>query len=315
MRSRSHGAEAEAAGVIVGTAFGNLSESEDFLRGLFAKGPGLVNPLTFPNLVLNAPAGYVAIDLGLHGPNLTVVRGEASGEAALALACDTITSGHAEVLLAGGGDELSPALRQIYTDLRLLSPNDGGEEWSSPFDPRRNGFVMGEGAAILVLESARHATARGARVLAELVGHASEPRREPARLADGGGGRPRRDDPTWLAALGSTQRAERSRSRAPTRPSAATAPTPLASRPSANPAGTLVTSLKGAGRGRARQRSGRPRPRARRAPRLAELGAPDADCTLSLAGPRATPPRHGFAHALVSATRGGGCLTLLFRRA
>ena len=318
------GAEAEAAGVVVGTAFGNLSESEDFLRGLFAKGPGLVNPLTFPNLVLNAPAGYVAIDLGIHGPNLTVVRGEASGEAALALAFDTIRSGHAEVLLAGGGDELSPALRQIYTDLRLLSPNDGGEEWSSPFDPRRNGFVMGEGAAILVLESARHATARGARVLAELVGHASEslaasPHDWPTAATAARAETTRRE----LAALGfdpargalaiscanSTERGDRADA---ARLAAVLGP---------NPAGTLVTSLKGAvGEFGAAGALGSVAAVLALAhgelPRLAELGAPDADCTLSLAGPRATPPRHGFAHALVSATpRGGGCLTLLFRRA
>ena len=72
-------AVAEETGLVLGTAFGNLAESEDFVRGLFAKGPGRANPLTFPNLVLNAPAGYAAMELGLRGPNLTVCQGEASG--------------------------------------------------------------------------------------------------------------------------------------------------------------------------------------------------------------------------------------------
>src|SRR6185369_4775332 len=110
-----------------------------------------------------------------RGPNLTVVRGEASGESALALAYDTIATGQAEVVLAGGGDEIAPVLAQIYADLDLLSPSDGGgAAWSSPFDRARNGFVMGEGAAMLVLETRAHAVARGARIYAELAGYATD---------------------------------------------------------------------------------------------------------------------------------------------
>src|SRR6185436_11494198 len=101
------------------------------------------------------PTGYVAIELGIRGPNLTVVRGEASGEAALAQAWDTLTTGQADLLLAGGVDELTPVAREVYADLALLAPGaGGGEEWSSPFDRDRNGWVMGEGAAMLVLERA-----------------------------------------------------------------------------------------------------------------------------------------------------------------
>ena len=321
------GDEAEAAGVVVGTAFGNLIESEDFLRGLFAKGPALVNPLTFPNLVLNSAAGYVAIELGLHGPNLTVVRGEASGEAALATAWDTLASGHAEVVLAGGCDELAPVLRQIYGDLGLLSPNDGGEEWSSPFDRRRNGVVMGEGAAILVLETARHAAMRGARVLAELAGWASEslaasphdwPAPEAATRADA----TRRG----LAALGFDPAAHAAAtlvvSCADSSPRVdRVEATRIAALLGATAPRALVTSIKGAvGEFGAAGALG-----AAAAvlaihdggfPRLASLGAPDAECTLTLAGPRAAASAGGFTHALVSATpRGGGTTTLLFRGA
>jgi 3-oxoacyl-[acyl-carrier-protein] synthase II len=326
------GSAAEAAGMVLGTAFGNLSESEAFLRGLFAKGPALANPLTFPNLVLNAPAGYAAIDLGLRGPNLTVVRGEASGEAALAQAYDTIVTGQADVLLAGGGDELAPVLRAIYSDAGLLSPDDGGKEWTSPFDRRRNGFVMGEGAAVMVLESGHHAAARGARVLAEFAGHVEEslaasphdwPRPEAARDAAASrrglaalGFPPPRAAGALLAVscANSTARLD------------ATDATRLAAILGPEVARTLVTSLKGAvGEWGAAGALGAVAAVLALAtgdvPRLGELGAPDPACTpgpgggLRLADLRTPAPPAGFAAALVSATpRGGGALTLLFRR-
>jgi 3-oxoacyl-[acyl-carrier-protein] synthase II len=329
-------ADAEAAGVVVGTAFGNLSESEQFLRGLFAKGPGLANPLTFPNLVLNAPTGYVAIDLGIRGPNLTAVRGEASGEAALALAYDTLVTGQADVLLAGGGDELAPVLRQIYADLGLLSPDDGGQEWSSPFDRRRNGFVMGEGAAMLVLETAHHAEARGARVLAELAGWVSEsldasPHDWPTDAVAAHAGGTARD----LAALGFPGPGAggailavscASSMRTLDRVEAIRRATILGDARTR----TLVTSLKGAiGEFGAAGALGAAAAVLALAhgdvPRLGALGAPDPDCTLGapdseytlrLADRTVSAPRDGFAEAIVSATpRGGGTLTLLFRRA
>jgi len=86
-------AKAEETGVVVGAAYGNLLETEAFLRGLIAKGPARANPMIFPNLVLNASAGYAAIELGLRGPNFTVCRNETSGEAAVALAYDAIACG------------------------------------------------------------------------------------------------------------------------------------------------------------------------------------------------------------------------------
>lgn len=173
---------AETTGIGIGTAYGDITETETFLRGLIKKGPGLVNPLTFPNLVFNSMTGYVAIDLGLRGPNQAVSRGDASGETALMLGYDLIVTGQADVVLAGGADELAQVLFEIQRDQRLLSPlayraaHDGADrrrEWASPFDRGRNGFVMGEGAAVLLLERAEHAAARGARAYAEFAGHAT----------------------------------------------------------------------------------------------------------------------------------------------
>ncbi len=318
------GATAESAGVVVGTAFGNLCESEDFLRGLFAKGPARANPLTFPNLVMNAPTGYVAIDLGIRGPNLTVVRGEASGEAALALAYDTIVAGQAELLIAGGGDELAPVLRQIYVDLGLLSPGDGGgREWSSPFDRRRNGFVMGEGAAMLVLERAAHATARGARVYAELVGYADEslaasPHDWPTVAAAETAGEsarrlaalgfPRDDGATLAVSCANStpalDRVEAAR---------------LAALLGAAASDALVTSLKGAvgefgAAGALAAAAGVLALATGELPRLGNLEDAD-DVGVPLASPGTPAPRGGFGAALISATpRGGGCVTLLLRR-
>jgi 3-oxoacyl-[acyl-carrier-protein] synthase II len=326
------GAEAESAGVVVGTAFGNLSESEDFLRGLFAKGPGLANPLTFPNLVMNAPTGYVAIDLGLRGPNLTVVRGEASGEAAIALAYDTLATGQADVLLAGGVDELAPVLRAIYTDLHLLSPTAGGEEWSSPFDRERNGFVMGEGAAMLVLERAEHAAARGARVYAELAGYATEsvaasPHDWPTVAAAAASGR---ETARQLGALGFHPPDARDCEAGvtlivscanSTRRLDAAETARLAALLGAAPPRTLVTSLKGAiGEFGAAGAFGAAAAALALAtgdvPRLGALRTADAACTLPLALRAVPAPAHGVAAALVSSTpRGGGCVTVLFRRA
>lgn len=323
------GADAEAAGVVLGTAYGNLTESEDFLRGLFAKGPALANPLTFPNLVLNAPTGYVAIDLGIRGPNLTVVRGEVSGEAALALAYDTIVTGQADVLLAGGVDELSPALRQIHADLHLLSPGNGGrKEWSSPFDRDRNGMVMGEGAAMLLLESETHARARGARLRAELVGHASEsmpasPHDWPTVATAAAA----RELAPALAALGfrSTARGDGATlvvsCANSTRRLDAVESARLATLLGDGDDRTLVTSLKGAigelgAAGALGAAAAVLALDAGDVPRLGALRAADPACLLPLAHRDTPPPPNGVGEALVTAMpRGGGGVSVLFRKA
>jgi 3-oxoacyl-[acyl-carrier-protein] synthase II len=128
--------------------------------------------MLFPNLVLNAPASYVAIELGLTGSNLTVAQGEVSGEQAIRLGCDLIRAGRADVVLAGGGDELASIVVDLYRNARALAGQHGGREWCSPYDAERNGLILGEGAAMLVLESPVRAAARGACVYAEIAGEA-----------------------------------------------------------------------------------------------------------------------------------------------
>ena len=163
----------ETVGVVIGSALGDISESAVQLERVFTKGPASASPMTFPNLVLNAPASYVAMEFGLTGVNLTVAQGETSGEQAIILGCDLVRAGRADVVLAGGGDELAAIVFEVYRRARALSSQRGGPEWSSPYDVGRNGIVLGEGAAILVLESPARARARGATILAEVEGYAT----------------------------------------------------------------------------------------------------------------------------------------------
>ncbi len=344
-------ADAEETGIVFGTAYGDIGETEDFLRGLITKGPALANPLTFPNLVLNAATGYVAIELGLRGPNYTVCRGDASGEAALALAYDTIVTGQADVVLAGGGDEISRVLFHIQKDLRVLSPlaleaaaGSASREWSSPFDRRRNGFVMGEGAAILVLERAERAEARGARVYAELAGYATQsvastPHDWPSPSAASPASTARQ-----LAALGWKQPGVRDSLRpsvhgnaADTRRDEGDDVDLIVSCASSSPrvdafeaahlaallgegaSRALVTSVKGAigefgGAGAFSAAAAVLALHSGALPRLGVLGEPDPNVALRLATARTPDPSAGFRNALVSvAPRGGACMTLLFR--
>jgi 3-oxoacyl-[acyl-carrier-protein] synthase II len=163
----------ERIGVVVGSELGNISESAPYLDRLFTKGPALASPLMFPNLVPNAAASYVAMEIGCTGANLTVSQGEVSGEQAIAAGCDVIRAGRADVVLAGGGDELAEIVIAAYRRFRALSSQHGGSEWCSPYDVERNGIVLGEGTAMLVLEPLTRARQRGATVYAEIVEAAS----------------------------------------------------------------------------------------------------------------------------------------------
>jgi len=163
----------ERLGITVGSVLGDINESVEYLRRLFTKGAALVSPMMFPNLVLNAAASYTAMELGCTGANLTVSQGELSGEQAIAVGCDLIRAQRADVVLAGGGDTLSDVVTATYRRFRALSGQRGGTEWSSPYDAHRNGVVLGEGGAMLVLESTDAARARGATIYAEIVDHCS----------------------------------------------------------------------------------------------------------------------------------------------
>jgi 3-oxoacyl-[acyl-carrier-protein] synthase II len=164
---------APAIGVVLGTGYGSTAQTDEFFVGMLKEGPEGANPSLFPDTVPNAPASQVSIYHGLQGPNTTFSHNEASGEQALAYAFRLLQEDRAQVVLAGGVDELSFVLFHSFAVLRALSPRNGYEEGMRPFDRRRNGRVLGEGAGILVLEKESGAQERGARVYGSLAACAS----------------------------------------------------------------------------------------------------------------------------------------------
>ncbi len=164
---------APAIGVVLGTGYGSTAQTDEFFVGMLKEGPEGANPSLFPDTVPNAPASQVSIYHGLQGPNTTFSHNEVSGEQALAYAFRLLQEDRADVVLAGGVDELSFVLFHSFAVLRTLSPRNGYEEGMRPFDRRRNGRVLGEGAGILVLERESRAKERGARVYGSLAACAS----------------------------------------------------------------------------------------------------------------------------------------------
>lgn len=167
------GVDPTRAGIVFGSALGAATESLLQLDRLFQKGPASVSPMAFPNLVLNAPASYAAMEFGFSGVNLTVSQAEVSGEAAIALAVDALRRGRADLVLAGGGDEIAMVLVRVLHRARGLAGQRGGREWASPYDAARSGIVVGEGAAMLALEPLERARRRGVPIYARIAGSAT----------------------------------------------------------------------------------------------------------------------------------------------
>lgn len=163
----------ERLGVVIGSAIGELSASQTYLDKVFAKGPAAASPLLFPNLVHNAPASYVSLELSATGVILTLAQGEGSGEEAILQACETLRAGRADAVLAGGGDEIAPIVFEAAHRAGELSGRDGGQVRCAPYDRRRSGIVIGEGAAVVLLESLEQAQRRGAVPLAVIEGGTS----------------------------------------------------------------------------------------------------------------------------------------------
>ena len=157
-------------GIILGVTYGSTDVAARFMGALFTEGPSLVSPILVPNTVMNAPAGHASIELGFRGINSTVNHHQASAETAIAYAAAEIERGRADVMLAGGADIFSAVFFEILTHFKALSPVDGKEEGARPFDIRRNGPVVGEGAGVLCLESREHALERGAIPYCEIGG-------------------------------------------------------------------------------------------------------------------------------------------------
>ncbi len=159
-------------GVVIGSGVGGIGTIEASLNALSAKGSTRVNPFTVPKLMVNATAGNVSIKYGLEGPASAHATACASSGHAIGDAMRYIRRGECDVMLAGGVEAaITPLCVASFSVMKALSArNDEPEKASRPFDKGRDGFVMAEGGAIFVLESLEHAKARGATILAELVG-------------------------------------------------------------------------------------------------------------------------------------------------
>lgn len=160
----------DRVGVVLGTCFGGTDVAAQFAKVLFTDSPRRANPILVPNIVMNAPAGHAAIELGVRGVNTTVNHREVSAETAMAYAAAEIGRGRADVMLTGGGDVISEFYFNVLTHFRTLSPQKGGPEGLRPFDARRNGIIVGEGAGVVCLESLESAEARGVIPYCEIVG-------------------------------------------------------------------------------------------------------------------------------------------------
>ena len=159
-------------GVSVGSGIGSLQAIEREHKKLLEKGPNRVNPLLVPLMISNMAAGNVAIQLGLKGKCINVVTACATGTHSIGEAFRSIQHGEAEVMLAGGTESsITPIGLAGFSVLTALTEESDPNRASIPFDKDRSGFVMGEGAGVVVLESLDHALARGAKIYAEVVGY------------------------------------------------------------------------------------------------------------------------------------------------
>ena len=159
-------------GLSIGSGIGSLQSVERENKKLLEKGPGRVNPLLVPMMISNMAVGNVAIQFGIKGKSINVVTACATGTHSIGEAFRSIQCGEADVMLAGGAEaSICPIGVAGFTALTALSTNEDPETASRPFDKDRDGFVMGEGAGVVVLESLEHAKKRGARILAEVAGY------------------------------------------------------------------------------------------------------------------------------------------------
>ncbi len=163
----------ERAGVLLGSAIGGLIGIVEQAEILRERGPDRVSPFFLPNVLVDSASGQIAISLGLRGPNYAPVSACATGSHAVGEAAETIKRGAADIVLAGGTEAcMHPLILAGFCAMRgLADDNDNPPNASRPFDATRAGFVMGEGACVLVVEELEAARARGARIYAEVLGY------------------------------------------------------------------------------------------------------------------------------------------------
>lgn len=164
--------DAERVGVIVGTGLGGLPTIERYHSVLLERGPGRISPFFIPMLIANEAPGHISIEYGMKGPNLSIVTACATGTHSIGGAARAIQCGDADVMVAGGTEaNLTPLTVGGFNAMKALSTrNDNPQGASRPFDKNRDGFVVAEGAGVVVLEELEHALKRGARIYAEVAG-------------------------------------------------------------------------------------------------------------------------------------------------
>ena len=166
----------DRTGVIVGSGIGGMETIEKQMTALIERGPRRVSPFMIPSLIANIAGGIIAIDLGANGPNYSPVSACASGSHAIGEAFEMIRRGAADMIFAGGSEA---AVTRIgfagFSSMKAMSTNfnDDPSRASRPFDRNRDGFVMGEGAGVLVLETLESAQKRGAKIYAEIIGYSA----------------------------------------------------------------------------------------------------------------------------------------------
>ena len=162
-------------GAVIGSGIGGLETTENQIRLLEKSGPGRISPFLIPMMLADSAGGLLAIHLGIRGPNLAVVTACATSTNAIGEATEIIRRGQADVIFSGGAESsiIPIAIAGMNSMTALSTRNEEPEKASRPFDLERDGFVMGEGAAILVLESLEHAQSRSAKILGEVLGYGS----------------------------------------------------------------------------------------------------------------------------------------------
>ena len=165
--------EQERFGVIIGSGIGGIQTFEKEFEKMSNKGPSRVSPFFIPMMITNIASGQISIALGAKGPNTTVVTACASSTNAVGDAFKAIQRGDADLMITGGTESsITPLSMAGFTNMKALSTrNDEPQKASRPFDKDRNGFVMGEGAGMLLIEELEHALKRGAHIYAEIVGY------------------------------------------------------------------------------------------------------------------------------------------------
>ena len=175
----------EELGIVLGTAFGSANSMATFDEECLRDGAKFVDPMSFPNTVNNSPASHLSVLLRVEGLSMTLSTGSASGLDVIDYAARVLAKGQVRIVLAGGYEELSLLSHAYLSEAKFLSGSrDHDVEYSVPLDRNRNGFFLGEGAAVLVLERLDDALARGSRIIAEVAGFGTSFCLKPSQVVD-----------------------------------------------------------------------------------------------------------------------------------